>query len=458
MTRTLDDLRSTLAGHADDLADTGLRARNAAVATRVRHVRRQRRAALAGGLAAVVAIVGTGLALGPLQRHDRSLEPTAPLAGHAIPRDIDVTGFTYALASSAESKPGDQKLTLSLPKTDHDRVVSLVASGLGSGDATLFRGNGSPDVGPVRGKPAGYDAGRVLDRVAVDSAVDAPVVVGPEATHLTVRLRNAAAGAVVGLAAYDQTGSLPEGVSAHGMAFPKTVGNEHLVTGAIGRPGDASVSITFRGPVRNPDLESLCATAAKGVWGHVTQTGVKGWSGGECGPLDPIADVNLGVGHSEGVPAVGFGPGLHTLTITAVPHTRGHRDLRLALGLYDNPAPLRRVDGMNVGTRVVSGGRLWRLDRVVPYVEGRTVVDATSGPVMLGMTYVGRSASCPVATGSDRLAYYFTCNESAADGPSETSGELLMPGATYTLSTQNPDNSRKPGSGLKDILVYRPAD
>lgn len=461
---TLEELRASLASHAEDLNDQGLHTRAGAVHARVRRVRRQRRVALAGALAAVLAVAGVGVGLGS-DRQRRSLEPTSPLAGHAISRQVDVAGFVYDLATTAESKPGDQKLTLTLPKSDRDRVISLVASGLGAGDATLFVGSGQPDYLPASGLPASYDAGSVLDRIATDSAVDVPVELSTESTHLTVRLRHAAAGAVVGLAVYDQATALPGGVSAQGMAFPQTVGDERLVTAAIGRQGDGSVSITFRGPLRNPDLESLCATGAKHIWKHVTDSATKGWFGGECGPLDPTGDANLGVGHGEGVPSAGYGPGRHTVTIKVFRHVAHRRDtavdladVHLALGLYDDLSPVRHVRGLDWDTRMLSGGRMWQLDRVVPYVEGRTRIEATSGPVMLGLQYAGRSSTCPIASGSNGDVFDFQCNGSSLGGPSATWGMLLMPGAAYTLSSHSADDDRRPGTGLRYVLIYRPAD
>lgn len=460
---TLEELRASLASHAEELTDQGVPTRAGAIATRVRRVRRQRRAAVAGGLVAVLVIAAFGAGLGSLSQR-RSLEPTTPLAGHAISRTVEVDGFTYDLATTAESRPGDSTLTLMLPKADRDRVVSLVASGLGTGEATLFAGNGRPDNLSSPGQPAAYDGDSVLDRVATASAVDVPVGVVPQRTRLTVRLRNAGAGAVVGLAVYDQGTPLPGGVSADGMAFPKTVGEERLVAASIGRQGHRSVSITFRGPVRHPDLRQLCATARKHVWGEVTDSASKGWSGGGCAPMDPIEDVNLGVGASAGVPSGGFGPGMHTITLAAFDHV-AHRkdtpvdpsDVRVAIGLYDDPSPVRRVAGMTWDTRLLSGGRMWHLDQVLPYRERAVTVDATSGPVMLGAVFAGRSNSCVVATGSDRTVFQMPCTGSAAGGPLGTWGQVLMPGATYRLSTADPDDNRKPGTGLRYVLIYRPA-
>lgn len=461
---TVDDLRATLASHADQLtdqlADGGATARAAAVQRGVRRVRTQRRAIAAGGLAAVLAIGGTAAVLVPTRQS--AVEPTAPLAGQVIQRTVVVDGFGYHLGTTAQSAPGATTLHLKLATSDHNRVVALVGSGLGNGRATLFVGNGANDVDAVGGRPAMHEANNVLDRLATDAGVDRPVTVASAATTLTVTVRDAPVTAQVGLAVYDRDNTLPRGVSADGMVFPASSDGKHLITGTIGKRGEDTVSITFQGPVRNPDLESLCATGEKDIWSHLTITGVKGWSGGTCAPRDAIADVDLGVGHAAGVPDGGFGPGSHTVTITSVLHRNGSpdrkvdpADLRLALALYVDPSPTRRIDGLSWDTRPSWQGRAWRLDRVERYQEGRTTVDATDSPVMLGLTAPHGDHACLVAEGADGFNVQFDCDESDA-GASGFSGLLLVPGTTYTLSTTRDGGGDKPGTGLGHVLIYRP--
>ena len=462
-THGIGDLRASLTTHADamiqDLPETTHVARGAAVRTRVRRARNQRRAGLAGGVAAALVIAGGVIATATLPHRHAS----APqLANHSLQRALRINGFDYVLGTTAQSSRGADQLVITLPAAQRDRYVQLVGSGLGSGDATLVQGRGA--ARPRHGVTT-YDTGSVLNRVAADSALDAPVPLSAERTTLTVRLRHAGPDAVVGLAVYDQSTTMPTGgVSTATMAFPARVGISRLITGVIGKVGQDSISITFQGPVRHPDLESLCTTTAKQITGHVTSTGLKGWSGGDCGPLDPVYDVDLGTFHGEAVPSGGYGPGTHTVTLTAMRHTPHVRkdtpvDLpgtRLALGLYDDTSPVRTVDGSDWDTRMLADGRLWQLADVVPYREG-IAVDATRGPVMLGFSFAGASDYCLTAAGDHGDVFDYGCDASQVGGPSGRWGEKLMPGSTYTLTTRSSDHPRRPGSGITSLLIYRPA-
>ena len=462
---SIDDLRASLTAHADTLdAEPGASRvdRQAALRARIRRARNQRRAAIAGGTAAVVLAVGGVYAA--ISAPDTRHSSTPEIAGHTLERALSIDGFEYDLDQTAQSSPGSHQLTLTLPASHRDRYVRLVGTGIGQGDATLLQGTDAPRT--ANGVTT-YDSGSFLDRIATDSAVDAPVSVPADKTTLTVRLRDASSTAVVGLAVYDQSTVMPAGVSAGDMAFPQTVGDERLVAATIGKVGERSVSITFQGPVRHPDLESLCTSVTKHIFGHVTETGTKGWSGGDCSEPDPVFDTNLGVFHGEGVPDAGYGPGTHTLTLTAMHHTSHIRtdsplaegeaaDLRLALGLYDDPSPVRKVDGMEWSERMLDGGRLWQLDEVRPYREGLRV-DATEGTVMLGLSHTGKTSDyCLSATGDNGDVLTFDCDSSNVGGASGSWGQTLMPGTTYSLRTSRWDDGHAAGTGLGHVLVYRP--
>ena len=468
----LDDLRASLHAHADTaidaVPDTIHVARGAALQTRIRRARNQRRAGIAGGIAAALLVTGGVSATTTLpDRHASGPQ----IADHTLERSLELNGFDYRLGRTAQSSPGGRQLMITLPATDRDRYVRLVGDGIGAGDATLMTGIDRPEK-DEQGITT-YGEGSVLDRIATDRGLDAPVPVPSEKTILTVRLRNASPDAVVGLAVYDQDAPVPGGVSADTMTFPQAVGTGRLVAATIGTVGERSVSITFEGPVRNPDLESLCTTTSTNVSGHVTEAGRKGWAGSGCDRPDPVFDTNLGLFHGEGVPMNGYGPGTHTLTLTArhVSDRAGHaghadhdtalaadeaKDLRLALGLYDDTSPVRTVAGSDWDETMLVDGQLWHLDEVVPYREGITI-DATAGPVMLGQAFRGSTDYCLEAAGSQHDVFSFGCNSSNVS-PGGTWGQRLMPGASYVLTTSSMDHPDQPGRGISDVLVYRPVE
>lgn len=122
MPTTLDDLRTTLADHAE-IADAGLAVRGAAVNTRVTRVRRRRRAALAGGVAAAVAVVGFGVANVPW-RHDDAQPAQQPKDQHsrAVSQAVSPSVFAKSYGSEklikrAVAQPGSSELSFTFAAT-----------------------------------------------------------------------------------------------------------------------------------------------------------------------------------------------------------------------------------------------------------------------------------------------------------------------------------------------------
>ena len=81
----------------------------------------------------VVVVAGAATA-GQLRSPDR-LQPAEQVVGVDVPGSIDVLGFPYDLERTSELTDGDVRVR----KTSTDQAVTLAASGLGSGSATLYQ-------------------------------------------------------------------------------------------------------------------------------------------------------------------------------------------------------------------------------------------------------------------------------------------------------------------------------
>ncbi len=145
---TVDDLRSTLEDHAHGVQDPGATPRVVAVHERVRGLRRRRRTA-AGALAAVVALAGVGIGVQVLGDRQTGPEPAgAPrtLADQEVPATVTILGRGYDYVEGIDLDTDERVATVRLPRADAPRAVSLAASGLGDGAATLraLRQRGRP--------------------------------------------------------------------------------------------------------------------------------------------------------------------------------------------------------------------------------------------------------------------------------------------------------------------------
>ena len=436
---TLDDLRATLAGHADDAVGPTIDPRVHAVHARIARVRRQRRASLAGGLAAVVLIAAGAVGAITLPRHDTP--SPALVAGHALPPTVDVYGFGYRLGTTAQSHPGDRRLTLKLPASGKDRVVSLVGTGLGSGSATLNY---------TENEPPG------MDRTSGDSALDLPVPISSAKTSLTVTVTGASKTAQVGLAVYDRTDAMPPGVVGDGAVFRDRVAGKTLLAGAFGKAGQSEVSITVRGPVRNVQMVDFCRApenAGKKVWIDVSWTGEPYGLGTQCTSGTDEDAGAVGGGSPQG----GFGPGRHTVTIRTVGGPG--RDakpidvpgVRIGVAAYRLGAQTR-VLGTDIADTVEANGRTWTLDRVVPLDGGRATIPAGTSPLYVGEAFRGGGTLWFAFRAADGTESHSSSFGNGA-GLAAMWGDLIPIGASekVTLHATRPE-------ARADLLIYRPAD
>lgn len=371
---TIHDLRNTLEQHAEGLDDRQQHARVVAVRGRVRAVRRRRTGVVAA--AAAVAVVAGIVTAGSL-RDPGSIQPAGPeVLGVEVPEEITVHGFPYEYAEARDlSGAGDQ---LRLPASDENRAVSLVATGLGSGSATLVL-DGTP-------------VSRAFDGEPVEAPV--PAYASSEDTRVSVRLDGAAPDARVGVAVYDATGDLPEGVTDGVRVFREQVAGSHLLAADL-TDSPEGLELPFAGTGSPLEHADFCSTSTPGVWMTVLLDDEEMYQA-QCREEDGAVDV--GSARS----ALGVLDGSHTLRIRL---TRGHDgpavapdDVVLGLAVYEAPfttAP--RIAGFTPPEYVEWEGRTWRqvaadsVSRPVEVLPGQwsaDTADALVGFVARGGTVV----------------------------------------------------------------------
>lgn len=335
---TLRDLRDTLDEHADRLDDPDRYARVAAVRARVRVVRRRRAAATA--VAAAVAVVATVTAVGSL-RSPGEVEPAGPsVIGIDLPEELTYQGFPYALDETRALTPGQRT---SFGPEDEERLLALTARDLGEGAATLYVGD---------------DA--VARLLGDDDHVGVPVLVSG-GSEVRVRLDDAADGARVGVASYDATGELAEGVDNGRAVFRSTVGTATLVHAAF---GDDAVETTFTGSLAETRFARYCRAGRPGLWVSVEIDG--------DGPVrtscphagDLVVEPGLDPGASQWAIGSGTRDVEHTVRIS-VTDAEGNPvsadGNAVGIGVYHQAAPRLAIAGTEVETSVEYAGRTWVL-------------------------------------------------------------------------------------------------
>lgn len=428
---TLDDLRATLEQRADGLHDSGRYVRSRAVHARVRAVRR-RRAAVAGSAAAALVVAGVATA-GAVLSHRSSVQPADRVAGVDVPRHVAVYGFPYDLTGTRTGSGDDGRVRLR--GADRWQAVSLAASGLGAGTATLL----------VDGEPAARATG--------NRDVEVPVPLFDGAPDLRVRLDGAPAGARAGLAVYEATGGLPSGVTNGHAVFRDQVTGGRLRTGAFSRPGDSVVTVPFSGGTTDTWIADYCATQDKGLWLHITLGG-DDVIGTSCGATD---DVDAGDG---GMTVERRLSGSHDLRAYLTRGPKGPRvtapDADFGVAVYDEPAGAQSVLGMRVAQQVELDGRSWELERIVPQgapgTPVTTTVDASDGDRVVGQVAAGRT-SWVTWRGPTTRGRSSTLGTAPGVGGAGMSVEVFLPREDrYRVTLHGTGGTAFRGA----LLVYRP--
>ena len=231
--------------------------RPTAVRARIRAARRRRAGAVAAA-AAVALVVATGTTA--LVRGTDDPEPAGPkLEDVRVPQRIEVLGTPYRLTGTARAAADG---SIDAPAGGDDRFVTLVAAGLGSGEATLWS-----DYWPIA-------------RVRGDQQLSAPAPAGDD---LRVELDGAPRSARAEVAIYEPTGEPAPGVAADGVVFAQRYDDRELVDAQFATAGaDATVDV----PDGADDLtvSAYCHSETDDLWLH--QSGTDG--GFPCADLATV--------------------------------------------------------------------------------------------------------------------------------------------------------------------------
>ncbi|GAA1952748.1 hypothetical protein GCM10009798_09970 [Nocardioides panacihumi] len=442
---TLDDLRATLTSHA--LAeDTALPGRLDSVRSRVTVVRRRRRAATVAGAVAAIAVVAAGVALPRLVTTDGV--PDLAASAH-----VTWGGFDYALVEELQSRPGDDRLDVTIPRSDRDQVVVLVAEDLHGGSVTLGT------------KASQSEGGELLDRLVEDGA-GAPVSVTAAAgtdvsrVPLVATVDGGTSGTRVAVAVYRRTDAMPRGVldATGATVFRQRVGGRELLAGAFVEPGRAERTFSFRGALSDVRLADFCSVPnggswRNGPWVHVSIDG-DGFMSGSCGAP------------SEDATGSSYYPDLHEVKEHSarvwISTTQGGAPTPVAgavvgLGLY-GPTDTVDVHGSTIDRVVESAGRLWQLDHVIDSEPGTHRIVATwTNPRDHFLVGYAAERTRRVTIGGTVPGGGTTDNSagSLADARSSSVGGVVLPGGKQSFTVTWPAQYAD-ASGA--ILVYRPAD
>lgn len=361
------DLRETLASHAT-FEDDAVTARVVGVRERVRVVRRRRRAAVGGAVAAVLAIGAAGVA-NPKLTNDAA-PASRELAGHTAPATLESLGYTYEFTRGVE---GDGKAVLDLAKSDEPRLVTWATAGENDrvrvSEGSAPRWAASPDF------------------------TDFVVVQEGSSSTVSIRGEGKVAAAVYEISA------LPKGtISGMGTTFPREVLGARLLGVKFGEPGETEIEVPYVMPETGVDLVPLCqAPRGHAVGSHegmrpgadtyedcANGHGYLGWAGSSSRPEDPFVG--------------GVKPG-DRLTAKAW-LSKDHRRLdsapgtRIGLAVYER-VPLADVRGAPVAVDEFTeyNGHTWRHDETIAREslssQPSIVVDASTGPVLV---YVSQRA------------------------------------------------------------------
>lgn len=418
---TLDDLRAQLTDDAAAVGDDGALRRHDGVHARIRARRRTRRAAAATGAVAAVAAVALAL---PLVTTGRTPEPPAA----AMPEDVVVDDFGYALRDVHRSEPGATSLE-----------VPLGADGTDAQDLAFALETEDLPAGARVTVSTGYD--QVLGEVVGGGVALPPYPLDGFEEDLRVEVDGAGSDTVVEVGIYERTDALPEGLSNGEAVFRDRVGGEELVGGAFLADGEAEGSFQFTGRLSDVQFARYCdGPRDVGVTVEVDGGLV---SGGTC---DGETDVDAYAGGLYGVDD-GSGVATHTVRFWTSDEAAGSRvvareGVDLGVAVY-SAGPQRRVGGIDVDEVTAADGREWQLD-TLPGRSTRVALGDRDVPVLVGFVATERGRSTFLSIDGERTA-------AGVEGGGWSLGEVVWPGRDVRLELV--DLRGRPVDG--EIVVYR---
>ncbi|MFD7073618.1 hypothetical protein ACFV9G_05365 [Nocardioides sp. NPDC059952] len=438
---SIEDLRTTLATHADRAGDSAA-VRSGSVHRRIRKVRTLRRGVVAAVAAAVIAGAGLVALLPGLGR--------PPVAG--LPGEVTALHFTYDLAETEVLEVGADRdqIKVAAPSDDGHWAVAARATGLETGTATVYI-NDEP-VLRIRGEersalyPIPYhDRGRI-----------------------SVEVTDAPDGGKVSLGLYERTGLVVgDGVSRAGRLFPTTYGGATLLGGEFGDPDDTLVRYSFRASGRPIAIAPLCQDPA-GAFEFGYRIDGKEIGRGNCS--DESVDLSAPDLAISQMLQRQLSRGRHTVTLVAERQdgsTNPPEDVAVHLGVAVYEVG-EQVDlgAMKTDRITEQDGRRWQVDRVVPISKTRTfstMVSTGRRPALVGYLTCGWSVTVRVTSRNlDRGTDPFTSSDNTG-GCGYTVGSHLPAYDTYNVALETTKDElgtsakeQKPFEGA--VVVYRPVD
>ena len=360
-----DELRTLLREHAEVTDTTGPGARVQAVHGRVRSVRRRRRAIVAS--AVVVAVVAAGASVVPTLRRPAPGPTDAPavLAGRTVPRTQTAAGYTYEYVRGVQSKPGAEELRLTVTAETAPKLVMWATSSTKRAPVVRLTSN----VGEhLRSAAGGFERFMLLSPGGSE--------------RLTLTQRHAPSRNRLALAVYTLDDTPPPGVSNGVVTFRRTILDNRLVAGLIGKPGQTDLRTTIdplRGPIR---ISDLCYGAGIQDYVHVSFNG-KDVGGSSCARqpvFDPGVDGASFTAAQNPLPV--RGPVHVHLWLTGKDGSAASADAHVVIGfgLYEMGGVTFRLAGQSIPVRQESDGYEYVHTRSLQSRPGQRSVTVTVPP------------------------------------------------------------------------------
>lgn len=437
---TIDDLRTTLAAHADQAGDPAA-VRNGSIRARIRKVRTRRRGAVAIVGAAAAAVIGAAVLLvlpGPDQ-----------LSAAALPRHVSVHGFEYRLVNDVPTRgDGAGGGETDFPVGQH--AVVLTGRGLGEGTATVsvdgvplarLQGDGTSRAIPVEG--------------SIGSTVSTWVSGTPAGKEHSV---------TVGI--YDRTDAVPPGISARGVVFREQVGDRSLLAGVISKRGEAEATFEFDGEISDIAIPMFCYAKPRG-WLHVEIDG-RYIGGSGCAGEKDYEHVTEDVGSGgrafpDGID--GIGAGHHVVRVFTNRDSKSRHAEALPGGLFGAAAYRRgelveSVPGLEAEAVFEAYGSTWKhnaADEIPRGTRTYTKKIVVGEEPLMASVDLGAGTTTPVAMSVEAVGTEWSDDfEYLTNDPEIVGGGLswlLLPGDTYKVSVSAAD-----GTFSGALVTYRPVD
>jgi hypothetical protein len=396
----IDELRRTLEQHATDVAESDVVSRTVGVHHRIDVVRRRRRAAVATGAVAALAIAG-GVALLP-GSDDPDAAAQRTVVGVEAPARMTSLDYTYGFDRVVE---GDGRTAVvELAPSDEPRLVSWATSG--DNDEVTVRS----DAGEVRASSPDFS-----DFVLVE----------PGSTE-EVRVR-ADAGSV-GLAVYELTDDAPAGFTEDGVTFRQHVEDRTLVDAAVGDLGDSDLSLEVSTPAGGVAYSELCVGAPEGARLRVGR-GADGHVESDC---NAASRFDPGVNASEFPNLPASDEPVRVWVVDEQGNPIDDPNIRLGIGVYvvnpGNPSGA----GQDVPGVVEQDGHRWRLEKLHTTEVGATMSARlpADGPRLVTFLVSGDTDEVTPLVDGEGTGFSYT---NGSGGPASFGMGQLDPGSLVTI-------------------------